>query len=180
MKRRGASLVQLLVLMSVSAFILALSAGLIQRLMLADSRTRHFSEYQQRAARLASLFRADVHQSASRSERAADEDEALVRLAAGQDQVTYSARGGVVVRTVTYADGQVGREEFAFPSHIQASAREDDGCLVLTLLRAETPADPSESRQRSPYESPFALEVVARLGRDRAPAQMNPSRENMP
>ena len=167
--RRAASLVELLLVMSACTFILTLSAGLIHRVMHAQSRTRSFCDRERNALRLAYVFRSDVHQASTISADSAmlDENE-LARLDIEGNVVTYLADQGKIVRLLSQKGKSTSREDFLFTADAKPVVRQDaSGLVILTLLPApeETKKSDGETRKR-PFVSPFSLEIAALPARD--------------
>ena len=64
-KRRGVTLTELLVVLSVCSVVMTISIALIQRAMHAERRSRTFFNLQRSSLRLADQFRADVRQASA-------------------------------------------------------------------------------------------------------------------
>lgn len=170
-RRRGISLVELLLTLSACTFILTMSAGLIHRAMHAQTKARLFFDVERSACRLGDSFRRDVHAAHS----AAVGDEAgggavLLRLQLTGDQsVEYRQTAGRVER-LWHVDGNVrAREMFVFPRDARLQAKQESPrLLILSIAAPDDAADTDEPAERPlrPYLVPAILQVEAVLGRN--------------
>ena len=169
-RRRGISLVELLLTLSACTVILTMSAGLIHRAMHAQTKARLFFDVERSACRLGDSFRRDVHAAHS----AAVGDEAgggvLLRLQlAGGQFVEYRQTAGRVER-LWHVDGNVrAREMFVFPRDTRLQAQQESPrLLILSIAAPDDAADAGEPADRPllPYLVPAILQVEAVLGRN--------------
>ena len=167
-KRRAASLVELLVLMSACAAILTLSATLMHRVMRVQSKARAFFDVERSAMRLSQQFRQDVQQAKSAVAVPAELPAGvLLHLRLSDSQlVEYRAEAGVVQRRLLEGDEVVSREEFAFQPEIQVEASQLDSPGLISLTITNQAREFTEPPLRGPAEKPVNLQLQARLGRD--------------
>ena len=125
-RRRGFSVTELLVVMSVGSVVLTMSAVLIHRLMQTESQARRFYNVERTVLRLSDQFRRDVHGAgAAAIDNPAGTDSPFLRLTLVDGQtLEYGRRGGVLSRIQKDGDKIVSRDEFTFPDNIPLSMRE--------------------------------------------------------
>lgn len=171
--RQGASLVELLLVMSSCTVILTMSAGLIHRLLHAQSRTRAFVDGERSALRLASQFRRDVHEATSAVTDAEQLNTGeLLRLTEPAEQtVVYLGQQGAIVRLLTEGGRSVAREEYRFAGEFRPEIRrETQGLITLTLASPPEQTIPVEGvRRKSTEAPPVSLQIAARLREEGAP-----------
>jgi hypothetical protein len=171
--RQGASLVELLLVLSSCTVILTMSAGLIHRMLHVQSRTRAFVDGERSALRLASQFRRDVHEATS---AVADADQLnageLLRLIEPAEQtVVYLGQPGAIVRLLTEGGRSVAREEYRFAGEFRPEIRrETPGLIVLTLASLPKQTVPLEGVPRKSTEAlPVSLQIAAKSRQEGAP-----------
>lgn len=162
--RRGVSLVELLVVMSLGAGLLTTSAVALHRIMHVHGKARNFLAASHSGLRLADQFRRDVHRATQVSITNLDAP-LVLRLQLGEAQVVeYSHLGGTVRRT--QSDGaNVSREEYSFPAESQVSIREESSPRLLSLSITSQPGDGAGPAQQG-FATAVHLQVVAQVGRD--------------
>lgn len=168
--RRGVSLVELLLVMSAATVILTMSAGLIHRIMHAQSKARSFVDVERTSLRLANVFRRDVHQAIDATAGDSDAGEGLfLRLKLPENQtIEYRRQPGAVLRLLLEDSRNVSREEFTFPPGIELTIRKDQPRLVVLSIHSrpgEMPTDDGRSEPNA-YAIPVNLQVQAALSRD--------------
>jgi len=167
--RRGASLVELLVVMSAATVVLTMSASLIHRIMHAQSKARALSDVERTSLRLANAFRQDVHQATSAVLGESNLDEqTFLRLALPESHtIEYGRQNANVVRILLEGGRTVAREEFAFPAGIELAIRKDGPRLIVLTMHSrpgEMPA--ADGRiEASAFAVPVNLQVQAALNR---------------
>jgi prepilin-type N-terminal cleavage/methylation domain-containing protein len=173
-RRLGYALIELMVVMTVTAIILTLSAGMIHLLLKLERSSRTASEQANDLARLGRDFRADVH--------ASIEDyttlEAVpkrfganrMRLKVSENRtVEYQVRPGDILRTVREGDKVRHFETYRRPSRTSARFWSDGvGPRTFVLLMIDQPTD---SRDNSLYRK---YQIEAELGKDH---RLNPRAE---
>lgn len=193
-KKRGVTLTELLVVLSVCSVVMTISIALIQRAMHAERRSRTFFNLQRSSLRLADQFRADVRQASAIVDTTELPEGSLLQLRTSDDQlVDYRHDAGVILRTVSRNDATVSRETFAFHPQIEAQVSHAPSSrmvgLSITTPTRESPdeADSAESASSSaalptPRELviPVRLEVEACLGRDARQVNQRTSEEAAP
>jgi hypothetical protein len=175
--RQGASLVELLVVMSAATVILTITAALLHRIMLAHSKARAFMDAERTSLRLANTFRSDVHQaiSASTAETIAEGDAFLKLELPGGQRLEYRREEGTISRILLDGDRIVSREAFFFPPEIEITSQKD-GSRLIALSISSRPAETASADGNSTppaYFIPINLHVEAALSR-------NPSLSELP
>jgi prepilin-type N-terminal cleavage/methylation domain-containing protein len=178
-RRDGVSLIELLVVMSATSIILSLSAGLIHRIMHAESKARSLGTIERTSLRLANTFRRDVHDASNAiTDRAQLTDGAFVRLnSSGGKRIEYRREQRVIRRIQLDGERIVVRDEFAFPTDFEMNLQYDGSRLLVLAVssqkenpRNESPREESRSDKpidpvRLAHALTVNLEVAAALGR---------------
>jgi hypothetical protein len=168
--RRGASLVELLMVMSAATVVLTMSASLIHRLLHAQSKARAFSDVERTSLRLAQVFRQDVHQATSAMGEPDLGERAFLRLVLPENQtIEYGRQDASIVRLLLEESRTIARDQFLFPEGIELAIRQDEPELIVLTIHSrpgEMPAADGPS-QVSPYAVPVNLQVQAALKRDK-------------
>ena len=164
--RRGVSLAELLILLSITTVLIGLSAKLIHRVMQIHSKGIAFQRGEQSAWRLASQIRRDAH-AADAVAIDDEQDQEILRLnQADQRQVEYRVVGRSVIRTFKQGEKTVAREEFNFPSnlvlHVDQGVSPERVVFVLESIPHTVPG-PNQQPLRSVERVPFAMRVEACL-----------------
>ena len=195
-KRRGVSLVELMVAMTGVSMVLAMTAALLHGVLRAQSESRLFFDDERASIRLARQFRADVHAACGMTTAAAakpDSAEAeTLRLAAlllpDGRTVEYSlaaGRQGLMRLIIPFGgNGLVAREDFRFAGPLAAAITTHSPAngrrVTLAIgprpdapeLGDRSPGTPSALGKPVPRSSaearrkPPALAIDADLGRD--------------
>ena len=181
MKRRGISLMELMVVMSAASTIITTSALVLHKMMRVQEQTRYFFENERAVERLARQFRRDVHD-ADEVEiviEGADVDaqngdaqggESLLSLTTSDGRaIEYVRNAAGVVRSERHGEGPLAREEFALAAAARLTIEEQSTPRSLTLTIASNPADfVPRLGERAPTirETPVSMQVVAVIGRD--------------
>lgn len=166
---RGASLVELLVVMSACSVILSMSAGLVHRAMRTHSQTRSVFEVERSALRLSGQFRRDVHRATSAiTDDASLGEHVFVRLQLPGDQIVeYRRLQQSVMRIVSQSVQTVSREEFPWSSAIEVALQEENSPRRLVLSITAAPATAADGEQvSSPREMQVSFQAEANLGCD--------------
>lgn len=169
-QRRGVSLVELMLTLSVCTVILTMSAGLIHRALHAQSKARLFFDTQRSATRLGEVFRRDIHdaQSAAVEGEAETEDgNALLRLKLeGGQVIEYRQEAGRVER-LWLVDGTArSREAFNLSAETRLQAeRPSPRLIVLSAIPLAPDAGPG-NRPLPSYTIPVSFRFEAVLGRN--------------
>jgi type II secretory pathway component PulJ len=165
-RRPGYALIELLVVMTVTAVMLGLCAGMIHLLMRLDRSGRTASDESADLARLARDFRADVHASSKDPGRSNDR---MTLTIDGGPTVEYQARPHDILRTVR--DGEKVRrfETYRRPARTSITYQLDSaGPRPIAILTIDRPSD---ARDDSSYRD---YRIEAELGKDR---RLNPRAE---
>lgn len=163
--RRGITIIETLVLMTVVAAMLGLSALLLQLLLRLDGDGKARVDDAATLARLSRQFRQDAHAAASASPiRQRGAEPAALRLeSAPRRVIEYQAgNGGVIVRLESNGGAQGRRETYrlALGGPIELGLVADGGRQFARL---------SISRRVSPHraDAPRAMEIIAAVGKNR-------------
>lgn len=157
---RGFALIELMVVLTVSAIMLALCAGLIHLLMKLDRSGRATSDQAADLARLARDFRADVHASGP-IDASGGSDGRWTLSGEGGRQVEYLVRPGDLLRTVREAGKPRRFDLYRRPP--RASFRietEPEGLITFATLIVDRPPD---ARDDAAYHD---VRIDAEVGKD--------------
>ena len=153
MRRRGHSLVELIVIMSAASTVLTISAVLIHRTMHLASRTRAFHAEEATAWRLSALLRSDAA-GAESIDAASDDAQVTITLHDAKDEpVVYRFNGSQVERTQQLDADREARESFDLPSVAGWRAEPVDNSAALRIE-----ATPSQLPLRS--LAPISVSLV--------------------
>jgi hypothetical protein len=177
MKRRGISLMELMVVMSAASMIITTSALVLHKMMRAQEQTRYFFENERAVERLARQFRRDVHDASdveidveATEIEAEGGDGSLIALIRYDDRaIAYVRTLAGIVRTVHPGEGTPARETFALAPFARLTIEEESMPRTLTLTIASSPADfVPRLGERAPTirETPVSMQVIAVVGRD--------------
>jgi hypothetical protein len=167
-RRRGYSLIECLVLITVMSLLIGLSAGTIQLLLRLDRAGRTASEEAVALGRLARDFRDDAHQAAPVDPPGRSPDRIVLSLGDSKS-VEYAIRPVDVLRTVRSGEKVLRRETYLRPA--RASARIDvaiDGSGPIASMVFDRP---SSDRDISSYHD---YRIEAELGKH---GRLNPRSE---
>lgn len=156
-RRRGASLVEMLVVMSAASTVLTLSAVLIHRTMRVSSRTEAMHAEETTAWRLSSQLRRDAVSAASIDLGLANDGVTLTLRPAEGEPVQYRFSGPTVERRQRLAPESLSRESFSLPSVADwtvESLEQSDAVQIEAV--------PSTMPTRSP--APAAVRLIVHAG----------------
>jgi hypothetical protein len=155
-RRRGHSLIEMLVIMSAASAVLTISAVLIHRTMRLASQTRAFHAEEATAWRLSGLLRSDAASAASIDLSLADEKVSVTFRGAEDDPIVYRFSGPHVERTQRLGGNSEARESFELPSVANWTAESLEQAAAVRIV-----ATPSTLPTRSPAPVPVSLLVHA-------------------
>jgi type II secretory pathway component PulJ len=182
-RRRGISLVELMLTLSACCAILTLSAGLIHRALHAQSRARHIADAERSAWRLSHAFRRDVRDAAQATVGAKNAEpggELLVRLElSGGKSVEYRQASGRVERLLQVPGSMQARETFAFPAEARIIVTQPSEQLLSLSVETPLPTTPTAHTPSALFVTPMSLHVQAALGRNTTLANI-PTQEATP
>ena len=148
--RRGASLIELLLIMSACTVVLTLTGVLLHRVMRIQMQSRAHVNVERSALRLSEQFRSDVHQARAAITGNPDQDgNVFLRLESADDHViAYSRDKGAVKRLETSSNRPTRREEFEFPaaSVLRIEQQSVPQRLALTIILKPVDPPPAESK----------------------------------
>jgi hypothetical protein len=164
-KRRGASLVELLVVMSLGAGLLTTSAVVLHRIMHSHGKARHFLAASRSALRLSDQFRSDVHRARKVTKDNLDAP-VVVRLELGDAGVVEYSYVAGLVRRAQIKEGKVAsRDEYSFPANSRLTIHEQPSPRLVSLSIASTPGDAGGPAQQG-FATAVYLQIEAEMGRD--------------
>lgn len=136
-RRRGASLAELLAVMTAMGVVMSVSAGLVHTGMRLQSASRQELERDRTAMRLARQFRDDVRQafSVTAAEPLTGDDlpsATVLQLVLPADTTVEYRSGPRGLSRLRTAGGRTAHEDFVFDVPLQWTAAEVGECLVLT------------------------------------------------
>ena len=169
--RRGASLVELLMIMSACTVVLTLTGVLLQRVMRIQMQSRAHVNVERSALRLSEQFRSDVHQARAAVTGNPEQDGVVfLRLESADNRViAYSRDKGAVKRLESSSNQPTRREEFEFPaaSVLQIEQQTAPQRLALTIiLKPVDPAPTDNKPLASTSVIPVSLCAEAVVGSD--------------
>ena len=166
--RRGYALIEVLVVLTVTAVMLTLCAGMVHLLLKLDRSGRTASEEAADLSRLAHDFRGDAHASTAAVPPVRAGERVALTLDVGKT-VEYQVRPLDVLRTLREGDKVRRYETYRRPSRASLTIEvEADGPRPFAILIVDRPPD---GRDDSLYHD---YRIEAELGRDR---RINPRAE---
>lgn len=167
--RRAISLIELLVVMSAASVILSLSAGLIHRVMHAETKTRSVSAIERTSLRLANVFRCDVHNARqARAEPSGLPQGVFVQLETSPgERVEYRREEQTIHRISLDGDQIIARELFVFPTEFEIVVQIEPAPLVVLTVTSPDKKRHSDNQDsvRLAQSPPIQLQVTAALNR---------------
>ena len=172
---RGISLIELLMAMGGVSLVITSSAMLLHGVMRAQSESRRFFDDERTSARLARVFRADVHAAAQVAAPAGERLVAFTLPDGGTIEYRHSADHRQIERRLLTPGNEapVAREDYSLAGpcaavvtvaerqiHLELGAEGADGALAPPGV-VRPPRSPAEAKRKPP-----ALVVEAVLGRD--------------
>jgi hypothetical protein len=169
--RRGASLIELLVIMSACTVVLTLTGVLITRVMRVQIQSRGFVAAERAAQRLSDQFRNDVHCARNAvADTAGRNKHVFLRLDLADGQKIEYARTGDNIARVEYASGQPEwREEFICPAASELSVEQhpEPPRMVFNIFMKLSNVAPTPDK---PFigtgPAPVTVHAEAVIGRD--------------
>ena len=160
MRRRGMTLIEVLVVIGSSVVILGLIAGTIRTMARAEHATENHLVQGEVLAQLSESFRSHVH-AARPAELIEQEQGEQLKLALVGSEVEFRVQEHRVLRVVRSADGSLRQERYSLPPGSTVRFEIDRGHepTTVTLVVARHPAG-------APTGTPRELRVEAVLGRD--------------
>lgn len=142
-RRRGISLVELIVVMSGCAVLLSLSAAFLQRVMLAQVRSRADADLQRTLLRLDQMVRSDIHSAtAAELDAAMLDKDALLRLELPDaTAIEYRRQESSLLRVQLAGSEIKSREIFAFPRNIDPKVTRPQPRLLVLAIEADDELD---------------------------------------
>lgn len=176
-RRHGASLIELMVVMTITSTILILTGTLFQRLFMSDQLSTRAALLEVTTSRLAVQFRRDAYQAqqATRTVNEATGEQTLELRSESNPAVVYIGRADSVRRDIIGGDGKASHETYRLPGCLieftapEAAATDDgnvkNGKPQIVTLAIERPH--SQLTRASAVAPRRNLTLDAELGRDR-------------
>ena len=164
-RRRGYALIELLAVLTISAVMLTLAAGLLHLLMKLDRNGRDALDESADLARLSRAFRADAHASTTFEPTEQTENLCKLQLENGRS-VEYQVRTGDLLRTIRDGEKVRGFETFRRPPRTAVKFRLDGapprppGQRPFLILTIDRPPDGRDNASRHDWS------IQAELGKD--------------
>ena len=180
-RRRGISLVELMLTLSACCTILTLSAGLIHRAMHTQTKARRFADGERSAWRLGQAFRLDIHA----ADRATPGDEGAgdllvqIHLRSG-DAVEYHSAAGRVERRLLAKGTVQSRETFLFPPEVAITVTQPDPRVFALAVESPAPTASTKDVPTPAYAVLISLHVEAVLERHAPFVEVTAEREATP
>lgn len=166
--RRGVSLIELVITMSVAGVILLMGIGTLRLMLTTENNLHHSLKRRQTVAQLSDAFRRDVHAARdviwNEPENDEDSGSLIVELAADH-QVKYTTDKHTLLRTETQNQQtlQTARFRFSAGTEIAFDPRDENGIAVVIRNHNTTPNSPRTTDSRAPQRE---LRIQAVAGRD--------------
>jgi type II secretory pathway pseudopilin PulG len=169
--RRGTTLVEMVIFISISASILSVSAPFLYSALRSYAKSQEFADVERSLTRLARQFRSDVHRATAAVVKGDDLAKAtLVKLTIPSDRsIEYQQTTSGITRLLLQ-DGKIkSREEYSLPSSVDASVQIENNASIIALsLLGEPDSSSSNINSRRLYADfmPVICQIEAALGRD--------------
>lgn len=170
--RSAYTLLEMIVVMSVSVTVLTLSATYLHRIMTVSSQAAKFLKAEQTGLRLSRQFRQDVllATSVEVTERAGDEGVIVLLLHQPQStggDLEYRFASAHATRTMQLDSGAVSREQYRFPDGTRWKLQQAESRTRLLLSASNAPPELPEPQGdlTAAWRVPFELTVEATVGR---------------
>jgi hypothetical protein len=168
--RRGASMIELLLIMSACTVVLTLTGVLLHRAMRIQMQSRAHVNAERTALRLSEQFRSDVHQARAVASDFGKNDKLFLHLDLADGRVAeYSRASGTLLRRESGGDRPTRREEFSFPGADAATIEHKNAPqrLALTIFLKPTEQLLADGKTlTSANFVPMSLCAEAAVGRD--------------
>ena len=143
MNRRGASLVELLAVITATSVVLTIGAGLIHRALGLQAASRHHLEHDRTALALGRRFRADVHAARALDGTAAGQRLLRITTARGE-AIDYLATPAGLRRLATADGSRATREDYRLGAGTVWRVEAEGALVRLTATGTATGAPPCE------------------------------------
>jgi type II secretory pathway component PulJ len=177
--RRGVSLAELLVVMSLCSLLLTTSAVVLHRMMHSQHKTQHSLAAARNGLRLADQFRRDAHLARTVTTEELPEN-VLVKLQISDQQTAqYEHAGGIIRRLLFEGEQTVAREEYAFPAGSQVAIAAQTLPPLLRLSVINTPGGEGGPAQQA-FDTAVHLRIDAQPGLEKRFTDVSSQQEAMP
>jgi prepilin-type N-terminal cleavage/methylation domain-containing protein len=160
-RRRGISLIEMLVVISIGATLAGIAVFMLHALMKSHYNGRDHMQYSRTMNRLAEQFRADAHAMQKTSSENTDTTFTLLPGTTDGVKIRYQCLQGRIDREEVQGDKIVRQESFILPPDVEASIKitpQQDTTIAQVLI------SPKQQTQKLYYTAPAIIEAV--LGRD--------------
>jgi prepilin-type N-terminal cleavage/methylation domain-containing protein len=175
MNKRGYSLTELLVVMSMTSMVLTAGMGMVHRVMHEQKSVDRNNAMHRVAERLSTQLREDVHGASRADVILADDngEQRLVLYHPGERTVTYTVRNNALQRAAICKSEPTRHDSFQFPDNYHAQFFDSSAQRVTftvfahwrTYLAAAHDNSPTEDFQRDVLRA--VMHVEASVGRNR-------------
>jgi hypothetical protein len=169
-RRRAASLLELMLIMSACTVLLTSTGVLLHRAMRIQMQSRSLVRAEASATRLAEQFRGDAHAArtvVTQNDR--NDTNTFLRMDVGPRTVEYSHVAGAVRRLESGGGRPTWREDFTFPATSKLTIEQVNTPQRLVLTIIAKPPDPFSPEQKPSASTnivPVAMRVEAVVGAD--------------
>ncbi len=168
-RRRGISLIEMIVVIGASSIILMIGAGMLHTLMRTERVTAESLVHATNHARLAEQFRDDIHAATTaniQGEPGADDTLQITTPHAAE--ISYTQQGRLLVRQETAATQPPRLEQFRLPEDVRIRFSIDDSgpqkIADLSWIFSEDDTTTNADRATRPPLNPLKIEAV--VGKD--------------
>ncbi len=159
-RRRGVSLVEVIIVVGASTMVLTVGMGLMHKLLRSERSAAESLIHANSHARMSLQFREDAHAATGASVEGEPGAEQTLRLTSDEGTaISYAQRDRFLIRAESRADGDARYEQYRLPRdvRVQFAVNENGPLTVAELVWARTSdADPA-------INAPAALAVRRRL-----------------
>ena len=138
-QRRGTSLVELMVVVTISGMIFSGAAVCLHSMYRADQRLRHEAQHRSAVVRLARQFRTDAHLAvgAQEGDDRPGGAQALVLSGPSQRTIEYRVQGSEILRTVKDGEQLLHRDAFRLERGVRVAWQVEDGPRPMAAVQIE-------------------------------------------
>lgn len=173
-RRRGVSLIELIIVISVATLIIGVALGLMQWLLRSERDVRKTVWYGRSVSRLAQVFRNDAHRASHVEIAAAAETSNSMQFSLGNSHtVTYEIEEHTIRRVDRDGETELHRETFHFPPGSAIRFEKDQGPamarVVIDRATGQLNVDTNEDANAGARTEPAGrtVRIEAGLGKDR-------------
>lgn len=167
-RRRGISLIEMMIVIGASSMVLLAGVGLLHRLMRSERVAAESLVHATNHARLSAQFRDDVHAATAATARGEPGADHILQLAAGDAaQITYSQQDRTLIRTETRQTQPTRHDQFHLPDDVRVRFAVSDASpqKIAELTWERVQAD-SATKTATTHRRLNPLRIEAIVGKD--------------